>query len=166
MLFWVSNEKIIIRFEQIISVMNMTRFHSSKNTFIISFLWGVAIFLLLIIIVAIISGERNMLSIVFVCCTIALIAWILLDTRYDIKNKDLLYRSGPFRGRISILDINKIERFSGTNPPVTMKPALDNKGFILFYKETNTLFISPEKSEIFIQSLLEVNKDIVIAPFT
>ena len=142
--------------------MNTTRFKSSKNTLIISLLCGIAILLLSIIGVAIYFGERNILSISAASCVAALIIWIILDTRYVIKEKDLLYRSGPFRGRISIAEIKKIEAFSGMNPQVTMKPALDYKGFILFYNKYDALFISPEKSEIFIESLLKINSGIEV----
>ncbi|MBC7642115.1 MAG: PH domain-containing protein [Flavobacterium sp.] len=96
----------------------------------------------------------------FVLTTISLIVWILLDTRYVIKENNLLYRSGPFRGRINILEIKTIEQYSGTNPPVTMKPALDNKGFILHYNQYDNLFISPVESEIFIDTLVNINSKI------
>lgn len=140
----------------------MTRFVSSKNTFIIAFLWGIAAVLLTIIVFAIYFGEKNFLSILFVLATISLIIWILLDTRYVIKKTDLLYRSGPFRGRIDILDIKTIEKYSGTNPPVTMKPALDNNGLILNYNKNSNLFISPVETETFIKNLIKINSKIEI----
>ena len=140
----------------------MNRFLSSKNTATISILWGLVLVLLGILYLTIASGERNLLSILIVILTISLIVWILLDTRYVIKSNLLLYRSGPFRGRINILDIKKIENYSGLIPPVTMKPALGSKGFILYYEQSDSIFITPEKSTMFIAELLKINPLITI----
>ena len=138
----------------------MARYQSTKNTFIMTFLWGIVIALITIIVVAVRSGENNILSILFVLTTISLIIWILLDTRYVIKNNNLKYRSGPFRGKIDVLNIKKNEHYSGTNPPVTMKPALDNKGIILFYNLTDSIFVSPVSAEKFLIELKEINSNI------
>ena len=140
----------------------MNRYLSSKNTVTISILWGLVLILLGILYITIVSGERNILSILIVILTISFIVWILLDTRYVIKSNNLLYRSGPFRGHINILDIKKIENYSGLIPPVTMKPALGSNGFILYYAQFDSIFITPEKSKIFIDELLKINPTITI----
>ena len=143
-------------------VRKMNRFLSSKNTLTVAILWGFVLVLLGVLYVTITSGERNILSILIVILTILLIVWILLDTRYVIKNTNLLYRSGPFRGRINILRIKKIESFSGMMPPVTMKPALGNKGLILYFEKYESVFISPKKHNLFIAELLKINPEITI----
>ncbi len=140
----------------------MKKFLSSKNTVIIVILWGLVSILLTILYVTIQSGERNILSIAVIVVTALMIIWILVDTRYLIKNQDLFYRSGPFRGKINVLEIYKIENFIGNNPPVTTKPALDNKGFIIYYQKTKSIFISPNNEIEFLKLLLFINKDITI----
>jgi hypothetical protein len=90
----------------------------------------------------------------------ALVIWILLDTRYVIKSSFLLYRSGPFRGRIDINKIDKIQYFSGFYPQVSMKPALDIKGYIITYNKQDDVYVSPKKSVDFIAELLKINPKI------
>ena len=140
----------------------MNRFLSSKNTFTVSILWGLVLVLLGILYITITSGERNFLSILIVILTISFIIWILLDTRYVIKSNNLLFRSGPFRGRINILEIKKIENYSGMTPPVTMKPALGNKGLILYHDKYESIFITPEKTNDFVEELLKINPEIEV----
>ena len=87
----------------------------------------------------------------------AFVLWVLLDTRYVIKNDFLLYRSGPIRGRVAISKIKSIKRYSGLNVPVMLKPALDTKGFIITYNAFDDLFISPIQSDIFIAEMKKIN---------
>jgi hypothetical protein len=100
--------------------------------------------------------------IVIVSLVIGFLLWVLLDTRYVIKNHFLLYRSGPIRGRIDIQNIQKIKKHSGLYVPVTLKPALDTKGFIITYNKYDDLFISPIKSEVFLEELMKINPKIEI----
>lgn len=93
---------------------------------------------------------------------ISMIIWILLDTKYNIIEEILYYYSGPFRGKININSIRKIERHSGLIVPVTYKPALDTKGLIIHYNSFDDIYISPKKQEIFIQELLKINPNIKV----
>jgi hypothetical protein len=92
----------------------------------------------------------------------ALIIWVLLDTRYVIKSNFLLYRSGPFRGRIDITKIQKIKRYSGLYVPVSMKPALDTKGFIITVNNIDDVFVSPKNSDIFLQEIQKINPKVEV----
>ncbi|MEY3498980.1 MAG: hypothetical protein RL308_649, partial [Bacteroidota bacterium] len=67
---------------------------------------------------------------IIVSIVLALV-WILLDTKYILKEDKIFYNSGPFRGTIAIESIRKIERHSGLIVPVTFKPALNTKGIII-----------------------------------
>ena len=141
----------------------MNRFFSSKNTLTIAILWGLVLILLAILYITIQSGERNVLSILVVILTICLVIWILFDTRYVINSHFLLYRQGPFRGRINIMNIKSIENFSGMIPPVTMKPALGNDGFIINYDQYDSVFMTPQEKSIFIAELIKINSNIDIS---
>lgn len=140
----------------------MKKFLSSKNTFTVAILWSVVSILLFLLVYGIKSGEVKLVPIIILSLVIALIIWILLDTRYVIKNNLLLYRSGPFRGRIYINKIRKIQHYSGLFIPVTTKPALDNDGFIISYNGYDDLFVSPKKAEIFLEELLKINPKIEV----
>ena len=80
----------------------MKNFLSSKNTFTISVLWCVVVLLGFLLIMGFKNGAVLLPAMIVLSLVIGLILWILLDTRYVIKNGLLYYRSGPFRGRIEI----------------------------------------------------------------
>ncbi len=140
----------------------MKRYLSTKNIFTIFILWATALAMLILLILGIRRGDLGLFPIVALSLVISLIIWTLLDTRYVIKNGNLLYRSGPFRGRINIQSILKIQKFSGMNPPVTFKPALDYNGFIITYNKSENVYVSPKMSSNFISELLKINPNIII----
>lgn len=108
------------------------------------------------------KADISIAPMVIISLACALIIWILLDTRYVIRNGNLLYRSGPFRGRINIQKINSIKYFSGLYVPVNMKPALDTKGFIITYNQFDDVYVSPKETENFLSALLKVNPEILV----
>lgn len=140
----------------------MKRYLSSKNRFTVVSLWSIAIVLIVLLVLNILHEDLTLLPIVILSLVIALIIWILLDTRYVIKESFLLYRSGPFRGRIDIRRIDRIKRFSGLYVPVNTKPALDTKGLIITYNNDEDLYVSPKKAEKFIEELLKINPKIEV----
>lgn len=140
----------------------MKRFLSSKNTFTIAILWILVVFFIGILIVNFEKGNFPPVPIIVLSLVTGLILWVLLDTRYVIKNNFLLYRSGPIRGKIDISKIKSLKRFSGLNVPVLLKPALDTKGFIVTYNQFDDLFISPKMSDIFVEEIRKINPQIEI----
>ncbi|WP_298119183.1 PH domain-containing protein [Flavobacterium sp.] len=140
----------------------MKRFLSSKSTFTYIFLWAIVLFMIVVLYLGIKENGVALIPIVIVSLVIGFLLWVLLDTRYVIKNHFLLYRSGPIRGRINIEQIQKIKRHSGLYVPVTLKPALDTKGFIITYNRYDDLFISPIKSDLFLEELMKINPKIEI----
>ena len=140
----------------------MNRFLSSKNTFTVSILWTLVLLLLILVIIGIKKENLNLIPMLIISLVIGIIIWVLLDTRYVIKSHFLLYRSGPFRGRINIQKIQKIRYYSGLNVPVTMKPALDTKGYIISNEELEDVYVSPKNSEEFISELLKINPKIEV----
>ena len=141
----------------------MNRFLSSKNNYTIAILWMIVIIMVGLLYVGMTKELVTLLPIVILGLVIAMILWTLLDTRYVIKQHFLLYRSGPFRGRIDIQKIKKIKYFSGLYVPVTMKPALDTKGFIITYNNIEDVYVSPVHREIFLTELLKINPGIEVA---
>ena len=88
----------------------MNRFLSSKNTFTVSILWTLVLLLLTLVIIGIKKENLNLIPMLIISLVIGIIIWVLLDTRYVIKSHFLLYRSGPFRGRINIQKIQKLNK--------------------------------------------------------
>ena len=113
----------------------MNRFLSTKNTFTIVILWGIVLFFIFMLALNFEKGNFPVIPMLIISLVTGFVLWVLLDTRYVIKNSFLLYRSGPIRGRIDITKIKSIKRFSGLNVPVMLKPALDTKGFIVNYNQ-------------------------------
>ena len=142
----------------------MNRFLSTKNSYTVAILWFIVISMIVLLGIGLKKEHLSTLPIVLLSLVIALVVWTLLDTRYVIKQHFLLYRSGPFRGRIDIEKIQKIKYFSGLYVPVTMKPALDTKGFIITYDKKEDVYVSPVKSDVFLSELLKINPKIEIIP--
>ncbi len=140
----------------------MNRFLSSKNTFTIAILWGIVLFFIVMLVLNYEKGNFPLIPMIIISLVTGFVLWVLLDTRYVIKKKFLLYRSGPIRGRVDITKIKSIKRFSGLNVPVMLKPALDTKGFIITYNSFDDLFISPKMSEIFIEEITKINPQIEV----
>jgi hypothetical protein len=141
----------------------MNRFLSSKNNYTIAILWAIVIIMVGLLYVGMTKEQVTLLPIVILGLVITMILWTLLDTRYVIKQHFLLYRSGPFRGRIDIQKIKKIKYFSGLYVPVTMKPALDTEGFIITYNSMDDVYVSPIHRDVFLTELLKINPEIEVA---
>lgn len=141
----------------------MKRYLSSKNTFTIAILWVLVVFFIGILILNFVEGNIPPIPVIMMLSlVIGFILWVLLDTRYVIKNNFLLYRSGPIRGKVDITKIKSLKRFSGLNVPVMLKPALDTKGFIVTYNQFDDLFISPKMSDIFLEEIRKINPKIEV----
>lgn len=141
----------------------MNRFLSSKNNYTIAILWTIVIIMVALLFVGMTKEHVTLLPIFILGLVIVMILWTLLDTRYVIKQHFLLYRSGPFRGRIDIEKIKKIKYFSGLYVPVTMKPALDTEGFIITYNNVDDVYVSPVDRDVFLSELLKINPGIEVA---
>jgi hypothetical protein len=140
----------------------MNRFLSSKNIFTIAILWGIVLFFIIMLVLNYEKGNFPLIPIIIISLVISFVLWVLLDTRYVIKNNFLLYRSGPIRGKIDIAKIKSIKRFSGLNVPVMLKPALDTTGFIVTYNQFDDLFISPKMNDLFIEEIKKINPQIEV----
>lgn len=111
-------------------------------------------------------GEENLtveiIGFIIIYAVSGLLIWILLDTKYRINKNDFYYYCGPFRGKIAIDKIRKIERWNKWYVTSTMKPALDSDGLIIYYEKFDDIYISPKNKENFIKLLLEINPNIEV----
>lgn len=141
----------------------MKRFLSTKSKSTFFTLWIVVIGMSLLLINHLFSDEIYIIPSVILSLVIVMIVWVLLDTRYVIKSSFLLYRSGPFRGRIDIAKISKIRFHSGLFVPVSMKPSLDTNGLIITYNTYDDVFISPKNKTDFVEELKKINPNIEVS---
>lgn len=91
---------------------------------------------------------------------VAFLLWLWMDTWYRIGDGSLVYRSGPFRGRIAIASIREITK--NKTLCVGFKPALGQKGLIIRYNGWDEIYISPRDKETFLAELLRKNGAIVL----
>lgn len=104
-------------------------------------------------------------SYVFVFDSILLVIWlflfwIFLDTRYEIGEEELIYRSGPLYGKIPIKGIKKI--IVGKTSWSGKKIALAQKGLVIEYMEEKQIYISPKTNDSFTSLIEKINPSIEI----
>lgn len=92
--------------------------------------------------------------------TIGFLLWIYFGTEYELTKTELKYKSGPIKGKIKIEEITEITKdktlWSG------LKPATARNGLIIKYRKFEEIYISPETNIVFINKILEINKNIKI----
>ena len=142
----------------------MKLFASSKNYYSAALIWIIAIGLLIVVFIKKPDAQEPSIYIFYaiILPIVGSLIWILLDTKYILKENKIFYNSGPFRGTIAIDSITKITHHSGIIVPVTFKPALNTKGLIIHYNSFDDIYISPNQENLFLEELLKVNPDIEI----
>jgi len=87
--------------------------------------------------------------------------WCWTNTYYVIDKTRLIAILGPFRFRVKIQDIKKITTDQKTIGWI-IKPTLSWNCIVIEYGEFKTIAISPENQDTFINSLTDINKEIII----
>jgi hypothetical protein len=77
--------------------------------------------------------------------------WILFSTGYGVSNKNLWVHSGPFRWKIPILSISKIE----PSRSWMSSPALSINRFKIEYGRGKMILVSPKKADKFLYAIRE-----------
>jgi len=143
----------------------MKIFQSSKNYYMISFLWLIVILLLATPFLAEEETDdtsEKLIASAIIYLVTGMLIWMLLDTNYKIRNEQLFYCSGPLRGKIEIANIRKVEHWNKWYVTSFIKPALGNDGFIIHYNKFDDIFISPKNKEDFIAALRKINPEIEV----
>lgn len=133
------------------------KFGTEYNPILIAFL---VIVVVGIWIPVIIYGETEIVVYVIHTLISAMIISILVGTYYYISDGHLYYRSGPFRGKIDILKIRKIENDDDWIKTSLWKLGLSHKGFKIYYDKFNDVFLSPKDKTGFVKALLKINPEI------
>lgn len=90
----------------------------------------------------------------YVAIAIALLAtglpiWLLWSTDYRIQDDALLIRSGPFRWRISLSEIQEVE----PSRSLLSSPALSIDRLRISYGNNRSILVSPEDKSGFIEAV-------------
>lgn len=90
-----------------------------------------------------------------------LLLWIYFGTHYQLTKTELIYRSGPLKGKIRLDEIREI--VTGKTLYAGMKPATASKGLIIRYGKYDEIYISPMTNESFVKEILKRNPQILIS---
>lgn len=144
------------------------KFASKKDLLFSVIILGICVFLTGIMIFDIINGKmeaEGYWPLILVFSVVGLLLWLYFGTNYELSKEDgLIYRSGPFNGKIKMNRITEI--IKGKTLWVGFRPATARKGLILKYDTYNELYISPKTNERFIEKILEFNTEIKITDAT
>ena len=106
-------------------------------------------------------GQRDFWILIPFSVMITFLLWLYLGTNYQLTAAELIYRSGPFRGKIRIEEIREI--VTGKTLYAGFKPATSEKGLIIKYNKYDEIYISPDSNETFIAEILKRNPEILIS---
>ncbi|MTI31722.1 PH domain-containing protein [Xanthovirga aplysinae] len=135
-------------------------FKSRKDALITTLVWLIVLVPVLIIgygtpLMA--EGIPKTLTHMFGALIAAVVMWMWISTFYIVKGDILFYQSGPFRGRVAINQITKIEKTFSSK----VAPALSRDRFrIIFNEDEEELLVSPEDEGEFIATLKKINPKI------
>jgi membrane protein YdbS with pleckstrin-like domain len=79
------------------------------------------------------------------------VAWLWTTTDYTLGSGELLVRSGPFRWRVPLAEIQEIEP---TRNPLS-SPALSLDRLEIVYGKSRRLLISPREKDRFLRAVVE-----------
>lgn len=141
------------------------KFESRKDLFFSAVILGLNAFLVGVLSFGLFSGNmdiQDLWTILLILGVVGLLFWLYFGTHYKLSKEDgLLYRSGPFSGKIKIERITEITK--GKTLWVGLKPATARKGLIVKYDKYNEIYISPKTNDSFVEKILELKSDIKIS---
>jgi energy-coupling factor transporter transmembrane protein EcfT len=140
------------------------KFESKKDVFFSGTILVMCFLLIAITVEGVLNkkiGTNEYWVLIVILGVVILLFSLFFNTHYSLsKEHGLIYQSGPFKGKISIDRITKVEK--GKTLWVGLKPATARKGLIIKYDKYNEIYISPKTNESFIEKLLEINPNIIV----
>tara|TARA_R110002051_G_scaffold64139_1_gene116743 strand:+ start:24800 stop:25240 length:441 start_codon:yes stop_codon:yes gene_type:complete len=140
------------------------KFDSKKDILFSIIILGINASLIGITVVGILNGEMEndeYWVLILIMAVVGLLFWLYFGTNYELsKVNGLIYRSGPFNGKISVDRITEI--IKGKTLWVGFRPATSRKGLIVKYDKYNEIYISPKTNETFVNKILELNSGIKV----
>lgn len=140
------------------------KFSSRKSIFFSVLIFGTAVFLIGFSVFGIafnwIEQADSWMVIPFTIIA-ALLLWIYFGTYYQLTDTELIYRSGPLRGKIPLNQVREIVK--GKTLYFGIKPATAGKGLIIKFRKYDEIYISPNSNDSFISEILKRNPEIVLS---
>lgn len=121
---------------------------------------GICIGISVLLLVA--EEEVPIAIVIMLLVVTSLFLWILFGTSYRVDREWLIWKTGPFFGKIRIKSIRKIQYDNGFIKYQTLKPGLHYKGLVVHFNKFDDIFISPDNREEFIDALCKTNPAIVV----
>lgn len=109
----------------------------------------------LLLLISFVAEEGRSLVLVaagFVLFLYVLAEWLLRSTYYTVDQDFLRIRSGPFRSRVLIADIESVSRANGS----IGKPALSKDPLEIRFNG-GQIYVSPREPDLFVETLRSVN---------
>lgn len=94
--------------------------------------------------------------------TILLFTILFYTTYYEIRENSLIISMFFYKTKIKISEIRTIKYSNSIIKTNFYKPGFHHKGIEIMYHKYDDIFISPEKRDLFIAQLLEINPNIEI----
>lgn len=140
------------------------KFPSRKSVFFSVLIFGLTAFFVTLYALGMTLGwieQRDFWIGIPFAAIIALLLWIYFGTKYELTDSELIYHSGPWKGRIHIDEIHEIVK--GRTLYAGLKPAAAGKGLIIKFRKYDEIYISPNSNELFIGEILKRNPNISIS---
>ncbi|WP_372753222.1 PH domain-containing protein [Mariniflexile sp.] len=106
------------------------------------------------------ASIKGIFPLVTIVCVVSFLLWLFFDTKYELTETALKYKSGPIQGEIAIASIKEI--IKNKTLWVGLKPATAAKGLIVKYNKYDEIYISPRSNDTFIRKIVEINENIKI----
>lgn len=132
-----------------------TKYPSKQDRWIFLSIWGAAVVLLLVAIGVLVIPAPPLFKVaLFVICLVStgLSLWILYGTYYYFTETQLIARAGPFRYRVPLMKITKVEP---SHSPLSAPACSLDRLHIGYEGSWFGLLVSPRDDESFLSALLE-----------
>ena len=138
-------------------------FTSSRNSFLVWQTLGILVLLLLFLSSSLIA-EISYIFYVFTLSTVAIVIYRYFNTNYTIRNHQIVCWMGLHKNHIEINNIKTIRKVAGDiSYNVTDRIYGNGKaGILLWMKDNQQIYISPEPRAAFIAELRKQQPDIVV----
>lgn len=130
-------------------------FPSKKDFWLFLIFWGTIVICTIPIFI-----ERDLVFTLIMLPIDIVLIWFWFTTGYILERETLIIKFGPFKNKVSIMEISKIK---GTKNPLSA-PALSMDRLEITYGRFNFALVSPKEKQLFITKLLEINPHIEVEP--
>ncbi len=134
----------------------MQKVYKSKISYV---LLGILLTVFSSVTILLLNEEKAWYLVIFFVCLFAFIVQMFLSTKYIIDGTTLKIRSG-FLYKLD-LDITTIKKIEASNSPLS-SPAASFDRLEIIYNKFDSVLISPERKEEFVNELQSINNSIEI----